>query len=77
MADEEHKRHIDFIREVHDYDKILWGFKQKTRTGRIPGVERTARAEAEDIYERFKRGEKLSTEDLMTLQKAGLLGGPG
>ena len=29
--------------------------------------------EAEDIYERFKAGEKLSTEDLMSLQKAGYL----
>jgi uncharacterized coiled-coil DUF342 family protein len=29
--------------------------------------------EASDIFERFKKGEKLSTEDLMTLQKAGLI----
>jgi uncharacterized coiled-coil DUF342 family protein len=28
---------------------------------------------ADDIYEKFKRGEKLSTEDLLLLQKAGLI----
>ena len=35
--------------------------------------EDSIRKEAEDIFERFKKGEKLSTEDLMILQKAGLL----
>jgi uncharacterized coiled-coil DUF342 family protein len=29
--------------------------------------------QAEMIFDRFKRGEKLSTEDLMTLQKSGYL----
>ena len=33
----------------------------------------TAQEEANKIFERFKKGEKLSTEDLMILQKAGLL----
>jgi uncharacterized coiled-coil DUF342 family protein len=32
-----------------------------------------AQKEATEIFERFKRGEKLSTEDLMALQKAGLI----
>ena len=32
-----------------------------------------AQKQADDIFEKFKRGEKLSTEDLMILQKAGLL----
>ena len=29
--------------------------------------------EAEDIYQKFKEGETLDTEDLMKLQKTGLL----
>jgi uncharacterized coiled-coil DUF342 family protein len=29
--------------------------------------------EANEIFERFRKGEKLSTEDLMALQKAGLI----
>ncbi len=28
---------------------------------------------AEQVFQKFKKGEKLSTEDLLTLQKAGLL----
>ena len=74
LADEEHKKHIEFIRQVHDYDKIIHGLRQK---GRKPGeaVEEvvSARRQAELIFERFRRGEKLSTEDLMTLQKSGYM----
>jgi uncharacterized coiled-coil DUF342 family protein len=32
-----------------------------------------AKREAEEIYQSFKDGETLDTEDLMKLQKAGLL----
>ena len=32
-ADDEHKKHIEHIRQVHDYDKILTGLKQKAREG--------------------------------------------
>ncbi|MGM0717445.1 MAG: DUF7121 family protein, partial [Halobacteriota archaeon] len=32
-----------------------------------------AKEEAEEIYQKFKEGETLDTEDLMKLQKAGKL----
>ena len=73
MADEEHKMHIEFIRQVHDLDKIISGMRFKHRMARVRGDEKVAMREAEDIYERFKKGDKLSTEDLMTLQKSGYL----
>ncbi len=73
LADEEHRMHIDYIRKVHDLDKIISGMRFKYRMARVRGDERVAMREAEDIYERFKKGEKLSTEDLMTLQKSGYL----
>ncbi len=74
MADEEHRSHIDHIRLVHDYDKILHGVRVKSARPRGEAVvEVSAKKEAELIYERFRRGEKLSTEDLMTLQKSGYL----
>ena len=73
MADEEHRNHIDHIRLVHDYDKILHGVRARTARPREEVVEVAAKKEAELIYERFRRGEKLSTEDLMTLQKSGYL----
>jgi uncharacterized coiled-coil DUF342 family protein len=73
MADEEHRAHIEHIRQVHDYDKIIQGIwlKERKVTGEEEGV--SAKREAELIFERFKKGEKLSTEDLMTLQKSGYL----
>jgi uncharacterized coiled-coil DUF342 family protein len=71
-ADDEHKRHIELIRQVHDYDKIITGIRQK-QSGYEVKDEETVKQEAEAIFERFKKGEKLSTEDLMTLQKSGYL----
>jgi len=73
MADEEHRRHIDQIRKVHDYDKMLHGYRQRKPKPKEVVLEVKAKKEAELIYERFRRGEKLSTEDLMTLQKSGYL----
>ncbi|MFQ5884409.1 MAG: coiled-coil protein [Thermoplasmata archaeon] len=72
-ADEEHKKHIEYIRKVHDLDKVISGMRFKHRMARVRGEEKLTKREAEDIYERFKKGEKLSTEDLMTLQKSGYL----
>lgn len=79
-ADAEHKSHIDMIHLVHDFDKIIYSLKQKRKTskkdtktkGATPGVP-SGKVEAEKIYERFKKGEKISTEDLMMLQKFGFL----
>lgn len=81
-ADEEHRLHIELIHLVHDIDKIIFGLKQKRRAqDRRPGKEKapqtpgpsTGKVEAEKIYEKFKKGDKISTEDLMLLQKYGFL----
>ena len=73
LADEEHKKHIDAIHQVHDFDKLLYGIRQKQRRPRgIEDAEKVAK-DAEDVFEKFKKGEKLSTEDLMLLQKSGYL----
>jgi uncharacterized coiled-coil DUF342 family protein len=74
LADEEHRKHIDRIRQVHDYDKIIHGIWMKSRGVPEAAAEQVdAKKEAELIFERFKKGEKLSTEDLLTLQKSGYL----
>jgi len=73
-ADEEHRKHIEHIRQVHDMDKLAHGYSTKLRHGApSPGGEGETLREAEQIFERFKKGDKLSTEDLMTLQKSGYL----
>jgi uncharacterized coiled-coil DUF342 family protein len=72
-ADEEHRNHILFIKQVHDYDKIIYALKQKQRRVKKVKDEKIAKKQAEEIFERFKSGEKLDTEDIMYLQKAGYL----
>ena len=74
LADEEHRKHIEHIRQVHDYDKIIHGIWMKSRGVTEEVAEEVdAKREAELIFERFKKGEKLSTEDLLMLQKSGYL----
>lgn len=72
-ADEAHKNHVEMVKQVHDFDKIIAGLKQKKAMAKKEIAETSAKKEAEVIYDRFKAGDKLSTEDLMCLQKAGYL----
>ena len=72
-ADEYHHQHIQAVNDVQDYSKILWGLKKKKRTAKKRRDEEDTIQKAEQLYEQFKKGEKLGTEDIMTLQKAGLL----
>ncbi len=80
QADEEHQKHIEMIKQVHDYDKMLSGIRHRdsgimTESDmEAPTYERKSdKDEAKEIYERFKKGEKLSTSDLMMLQNSGYL----
>lgn len=71
-ADRVHKEYIEIVNGIHEVEKQI----QDIRKGASePSEAEVSAAEdrADDVYERFKKGEKLSTEDLMTLQKAGLL----
>jgi uncharacterized coiled-coil DUF342 family protein len=72
-ADEQHREHIEHIRQVHDFDKIISGIRDKTKKYRRDKDDTSAKKEAEDIFEKFKNGEKLSTDDIMILQKSGYM----
>ena len=77
-ADEEHRKHIEQIKSVHEIDRDAAGYrgskKNAPRGGKRRGTSDVeGRKEAKEIFERFKAGEKLSTEDLMALQKSGYL----
>jgi len=68
QADEAHRAHIAAIEEVRDIEKLLYA----ARGGRGPAAwapEEPPREE--DVLARLKKGEKVSTEDLLELQKAG------
>ncbi|MBR4226695.1 MAG: phosphoserine phosphatase, partial [Candidatus Methanomethylophilaceae archaeon] len=73
-ADEEHKKHIEQIKSVHQMDRDASGFRNKDKSGnRAKKRDSDSKKEAKEIFERFKAGDKLSTEDLMALQKSGYL----
>jgi len=67
-ADEAHRQHIAAIEEVRDIEKLLYA----ARGGRAPAAWAAAEApREEDFLARLKKGEKVSTEDLLELQKRG------
>ncbi len=71
-ADKIHKAYIEFVNAIHaieDAESVASG-----GMGRSSHQSQAQNEEAaERVFQKFKSGEKLSTEDLLTLQKAGLL----
>jgi uncharacterized coiled-coil DUF342 family protein len=66
------RHHEDFVRvqkRLRELDKKEEEAEKKQRAAE----QEEARREAEEIYEAFQNGETLDTEDLMKLQKSGLL----
>ncbi len=69
-ADLEHKAFIRYQREIRDFDKLINGLKKKMREDRAFRDRIESRKRAKELYVQFKRGEKLSTEDLLLLQRS-------
>jgi uncharacterized coiled-coil DUF342 family protein len=68
QADEAHRAHISAIEEVRDIEKMLYA----ARGGRAPqGWSAVEPPREEDFLARLRKGEKVSTEDLLELQKSG------
>ncbi|TVT93870.1 DUF7121 family protein, partial [Haloferax volcanii] len=66
------RHHEDFVRvqkRLRELDKK----EERQRKDSRAEEREAAKAEAEEIYQKFKEGETLETEDLMKLQKSGLL----
>jgi uncharacterized coiled-coil DUF342 family protein len=72
-ADRVHQEYIEMVNQIRDYEKVIVSLKKREREAKKEVSEQEAKEAASEIYERFKRGEKLSTDDLMALQKAGFL----
>jgi uncharacterized coiled-coil DUF342 family protein len=72
-ADKVHKEFIECVDKIHELERNITSHQEKKRRTKKEAEITTATKEANEIFERFKRGEKLSTEDLMALQKAGLI----
>ena len=72
-ADEEHRLHIEQIKSVHEITRSAEGIKGKKTAAKKKRADVQSKQEAKEIFDKFKAGEKLSTEDLMLLQKSGYL----
>ena len=66
-ADEAHRAHIAAIEEVRDIEKLLYA----SRGGRMPAGLAGEPPKEEDFLARLMKGEIVSTEDLLELQKRG------
>jgi uncharacterized coiled-coil DUF342 family protein len=78
QADGVHRDYIERVTSIRDLERVLHALRGGAPQGRDPQRERggptaAERAEADDIFEKFRKGEKLSTEDLIALQKGGRL----
>ena len=71
-ADEQHKLFINAQKEIREIDKELFKLKKKDKDFRGHPVKAELQKDAKNIFEKFKGGAKLTTEDLMALQRSGL-----
>jgi uncharacterized coiled-coil DUF342 family protein len=72
-ADEQHKLFIQSQKEIRELNKVILGLKRQVKETKDESIRDQAKKEAEDVYNQFKNGVKLNTEDLMLLQRSGLL----
>jgi len=68
-ADEVHNEYIEYLRGMQELDRMT---ASQGKSGSIAD-QRASAASAEDLFAKFLAGEKLSTEQLMIIQKAGML----
>jgi uncharacterized coiled-coil DUF342 family protein len=66
------RHHEDFVRVQKRLRELDKEEEEERKDDRAEERE-AAKEEAEEIYQKFKEGETLDTEDLMKLQKAGKL----
>jgi len=71
-ADESHRRYIRYLRDLKDFDRVITGLRRKIREDWGFRDRMEAKKKAKGIYEKFKDGGKLSTEDLLMLQRSEL-----
>jgi uncharacterized coiled-coil DUF342 family protein len=72
-ADEQHQKYIKMEKELRDYDKIILSLKKRTKEARESRERVDVLKRAEEVYAMFKDGQKLETDDLLLLQRSGLL----
>ena len=69
LADEVHAEYIEQLRELSEIDRNVAEIRRGSGKGNL--IE--SAANAEELFRKFLSGDKLSTEQLMIIQKAGML----
>jgi uncharacterized coiled-coil DUF342 family protein len=72
-ADAEHKFFISCQKELRDYDKVISGLRKKTKKVKVTKEQKAVRKEAESLFKNFRAGEKLTTDDILLLQRSKLI----
>lgn len=72
-ADAEHKFFITCQKELRDYDKVISGLRKKTKKVKVSKEQKAVRKEAESLFKNFRAGEKLTTDDILLLQRSKLI----
>ncbi|PKL57694.1 MAG: phosphoserine phosphatase, partial [Methanomicrobiales archaeon HGW-Methanomicrobiales-5] len=67
------KQFITCQKELRDYDKVISGLRKKTRKTKVTKEQKAVRKEAERVFQMFREGEKITTDDLLLLQRAKLI----
>jgi len=72
-ADAEHRFFIACQKELRDFDKVISGLRKKTAKAKVTKEQKAVRKEAERIFNLFRGGEKLTTDDILLLQRSKLI----
>ncbi len=72
-SEAEHAAFIKSKNDLRDLEKAIYSIRNKTKVTKKREKESELQEKASALYEKFKAGEQLTTEDLLTLQKAGFL----
>ncbi|MCL4328424.1 MAG: phosphoserine phosphatase [Candidatus Thermoplasmatota archaeon] len=72
-SEKEHQAFIQAKTSLRDLEKEIVSIRSKDRITRKKEREGELKEKANVLFDKFKRGEQLTTEDLLVLQKAGFL----
>ncbi|AKA48451.1 phosphoserine phosphatase [uncultured archaeon] len=72
-SEKEHEAFIKAKNDLRDLEKVISSLRTKNKTTKKKEKEGELQKKATTLFDKFKKGEQLTTEDLLILQKAGFL----
>ena len=72
-AEKEHQEFVKAKNDLRDMEKAIYSMRTKNKATKKKEKESEIQEKATILFDKFKNGEQLTTEDLLILQKAGLL----